>query len=139
MSKDCKVIPRESLTTEHKLLVIDIYIKTWRGGNETIRCSKVRWWNLKGEKIVSFSNKLREKENWNVKDEVYVMCLCDSYARCLTGASGNPYEGGYTQSGLPHLLGVKPVYEGEGWFKRLIVVHIPRICMDHLMSLTILN
>ena len=49
--KDCKVIPGESLTTQHRLVVLDICIKIWKRRNIRQRNSRIRWWGLKGETI----------------------------------------------------------------------------------------
>ena len=47
--KDCKVIPGESLTTQHRVLVLDICIKKWKRKANINHGKKIRWWNLKGE------------------------------------------------------------------------------------------
>ena len=56
--KDCKVIPGESLTSRHRIMVADIWIKTKSREKRKIINPKIKWWNLKGEKLELFKEKL---------------------------------------------------------------------------------
>ena len=56
--KDCKVIPREGLANQHRLLVMDVHIKKERKKNKTLKCPRTRWWDLKGEKQAIFKEKV---------------------------------------------------------------------------------
>jgi len=51
MCRDCKVILSECLTTQHRLLVRDVDIRSviWR--KRTVGVYKVKWWNLKEENV----------------------------------------------------------------------------------------
>ena len=48
--KDCKVILGESLTTQHKLVVLDICNRNRRSRIVNKMCLKTRWRDLKGKK-----------------------------------------------------------------------------------------
>ena len=45
--KDCKVIPGESLTSQHRIMVADIRIKIKVRAKRKIINPKIKWWNLK--------------------------------------------------------------------------------------------
>ena len=47
---DCKVIPGESLTAQHKVLVLDMHVKSQKFRTQQVLNPRIRWWQLKGEK-----------------------------------------------------------------------------------------
>ena len=47
--KDYKVIPGESLTSQHRLTILDVGMKKNLRKINDIRNPRIRWWNLKGE------------------------------------------------------------------------------------------
>ena len=47
-SRDCKVLSSECLTTQHKLLVLDVEIRGVIRRKRKVGEYKVRWWNLRG-------------------------------------------------------------------------------------------
>ena len=57
--KDCKVIPGESLTLQHRIMVADIRIKIKVRAKRKIINPKSKWWNLKREKIRRENEKKR--------------------------------------------------------------------------------
>ncbi|KAK8919297.1 hypothetical protein KSP39_PZI021493 [Platanthera zijinensis] len=59
--KDCKVIPGESLTTQHRLMVLDVQIKYNKFRTRTKMLQKIGWWNLKMEKQVAFKTVVMEQ------------------------------------------------------------------------------
>ena len=59
LCKDCKVIPSEHLGTQHRLLVIDVSIKTSKSKNKNIREPRVRWWNLTREMLLNYQRGLK--------------------------------------------------------------------------------
>ncbi|XP_052178173.1 uncharacterized protein LOC127791967 [Diospyros lotus] len=63
--RDCKVIPGECLTTQHRLLVLDVQVRNWKRKNHIKQNPRIRWWNLKGEKQLIFKEKLRGRREWN--------------------------------------------------------------------------
>ena len=58
--RDCKVIPSEHLGTQHRLLIVDIVIKSSKVKHRSVGDLKVKWWNLTREN----TNKLLVK-NYN--------------------------------------------------------------------------
>ena len=59
--KDCKVIPGESLTTQHRLLVCDIGLRNSKEKRKVRIQPKIKWWNLKNDKIQQFRDKIKEE------------------------------------------------------------------------------
>ena len=57
---DCKVIPGESLTTQHRVLVMDVRVKrrARRRSHNGPPC--IKWWHLKGVKQRIFQHKMLE-------------------------------------------------------------------------------
>ena len=64
LCKDCKVIPSEHQGTQHRLLVMDVAIKSAKVKKRLVRESKVRWWNLIGENVAKLSEKIVANGNW---------------------------------------------------------------------------
>ena len=59
MCKDYKVIPSECLGAQHRLLVMDMGIKSLKAKKRSVGVSRVRWWNLTREKATKLSKKIR--------------------------------------------------------------------------------
>ncbi|KAH1192728.1 Craniofacial development protein 2 [Glycine max] len=57
---NCKVIPGESLTTQHRVLVMDVRIKDRAKRRSPLVAPRIKWWHLKGEKQGSFQQKIWE-------------------------------------------------------------------------------
>jgi len=66
--KDYKVIPSECLTTQHKLLVMDVEIRSVASRKRTVGVFRIKWWNLTGKNVT----KLCE----NIKAEGMITKLC---------------------------------------------------------------
>ena len=58
--KDCKVIPKKSITTQHRLVVLDFFIRSRKRGIVNKMYSKTSWRDLKGEIATIFKNKVME-------------------------------------------------------------------------------
>ena len=58
---DCKVVPSECLTLQHRLLVLDVEIRGAITRKRKVGVCKVRWWNLKGENVVKLSEKIKSE------------------------------------------------------------------------------
>jgi Reverse transcriptase (RNA-dependent DNA polymerase). len=71
--KDCKVIPGESLTTQHRVLVLDIAIKKQSRGRKENNNPRTRWWNLKGENLELFKDKVRKEVVCNAEGDSNAM------------------------------------------------------------------
>lgn len=60
-AKDCKVIPGESLTAQHRVLVMDFRIAVVKKRRPQRDKKKIRWWRMKEAEGREFGNKLVEK------------------------------------------------------------------------------
>ena len=60
--KDCKVIPGESIATQHILLTMDIGIQTKKRVKPRRRKQQIKWWRLKDrDENRKFASKVEEK------------------------------------------------------------------------------
>ncbi|KAH1220391.1 LINE-1 retrotransposable element ORF2 protein [Glycine max] len=57
---NCKVIPGESLTTQHRVLVMDVRIRDRAKKRSLMVAPRIKWWHLKGEKQGIFQQKIWE-------------------------------------------------------------------------------
>ncbi|KAH1264649.1 Craniofacial development protein 2 [Glycine max] len=57
---NCKVIPGESLTTQHRVLVMDVRIRDRAKRRSPLVAPRIKWWHLKGEKQGIFQQKIWE-------------------------------------------------------------------------------
>ena len=64
--RDCKVLPSECLLTQHRLLVLDVEISRAVRRKRKVRVFKVKWWNLKGEKEIKLSEKIKSEGKWRL-------------------------------------------------------------------------
>ena len=83
--KDCKVIPGETLTSQHRLTILDIHIKGQCCTRKDPINLRTRWWNLKGEKLVIFQERMYTEAPWNLEDGSNTMW--DRIAGCITRIS----------------------------------------------------
>ncbi|XP_058217647.1 uncharacterized protein LOC131328767 [Rhododendron vialii] len=67
--KDCKVIPRECLVAQHRLLVLDICLKGNNKRRKETRCLRTKWWGLRGEKLQVFKEKMSQEVRWEVEGD----------------------------------------------------------------------
>ena len=79
--KDCKVIPGESLTSHHRIMVTDIRIKIKVRTKRKIINSKIKSWNLKGEKLELFKGKLVKDMTMNIDSDSSLMW--DMVTKCI--------------------------------------------------------
>ena len=59
--RDCKVLPSECLTMQHKLLVLDVEIRGAIRRKRKVGEYKAKWRNLKGENAMKLSEKIKCK------------------------------------------------------------------------------
>ncbi|KAL5138398.1 Craniofacial development protein 2 [Glycine soja] len=57
---NCKVIPGESLTIQHRVLVMDVRIRDRAKRRSPMVAPRIKWWHLKGEKQGIFQQKIWE-------------------------------------------------------------------------------
>lgn len=69
LCKDCKVIQRENLTTQHKLLVIDLKIKRGRRKKNHYVRPRTKWGSLTPALSREFGEKLMEIGAWRNKGD----------------------------------------------------------------------
>ncbi len=68
--KDCKVIPGESIATQHILLTMDIGIQTKKRVKPRRRKQQIKWWRLKDrDENRKFASKVEEKIK-NIKAKI---------------------------------------------------------------------
>ncbi|XP_067129896.1 uncharacterized protein [Centruroides vittatus] len=65
--KECKVIPGEDLTSQHRLLVMELKIDLNRIKYKDKLIPKIKWWLLKGERAIKFREKVISVINRNTK------------------------------------------------------------------------
>ena len=69
--KFCKVIPGETVATQHRLLILEMWLEKPKKTKKRSREKKIKWWNLKNEEFElkfitqeSGGGKYVEKETW---------------------------------------------------------------------------
>ena len=67
--KDYKVIPRESLTIQHRLVVLNMCIRS----RKRWIVNKIRWRDLKGKTTTIFKKKVIEEGDWSIEGETTLM------------------------------------------------------------------
>ncbi|KAK9135506.1 hypothetical protein Syun_014836 [Stephania yunnanensis] len=84
LCRDRKVIPGEALTTQHKLVVLDIKLTQRKNMNKRVSDPRIKWWNLKHSKQVEFREKLLKENVWNLDLDANTMWLeMSSYIRMV--------------------------------------------------------
>ena len=63
------------------MLVMDAHIKRDRRKNKALKCPRTRWWNLKGEKQVTFKEKVLAQCVWDTERNASQMW--DSITSCI--------------------------------------------------------
>ena len=62
------------VTTQHRLLVLDVQIKDLKPKCRTISNPKIKWWQLKGEKQETFKRKiLLEERVWELRENANII------------------------------------------------------------------
>jgi len=70
LCKDCTVIPNECLVTQHRLLVMDVEIRTVIRKKRTVGAYKVKWWNLNDENVTKLSEKITTEGKWRLEGDL---------------------------------------------------------------------
>ncbi|KAK9112514.1 hypothetical protein Scep_020033 [Stephania cephalantha] len=73
--RDRKVILCEALTTQHKLVVLDVKLTRRHNINKRVSDPRIKWWNLKHSKQVEFREKLLKENIWNLDLDSNTMWL----------------------------------------------------------------
>ncbi|KAK9127965.1 hypothetical protein Syun_016762 [Stephania yunnanensis] len=87
LCRDCKVIPGEALTTQHKLVVLDIKLTQRKNMNKRVSEPTIKWWNLKHSKQVEFREKLLKENVWNLDLDANTLWL--EISSCIRRVGSN--------------------------------------------------
>ncbi|VFQ92574.1 unnamed protein product [Cuscuta campestris] len=93
--KDAKVIPSENITTQHKLLVMDVMIKWVKHRRASSGNTQIRWRRLSGENISELIRRVQEKGAWESAGEATNMwarianCIRETAREVLGVSSGS--------------------------------------------------
>jgi len=68
--QDCKVLPSECLTTQHRLLVLDLDIQGAIRRKRKDRVYKMKWSNLSGENARKLSEKIKREGKWKLEGDL---------------------------------------------------------------------
>ncbi|XP_043710378.1 uncharacterized protein LOC122659315 [Telopea speciosissima] len=74
LCKDCKVIPGECLT-QHRLVVLDMYLGTRHRKKAKQVCPKIRWGRLQGALLESFTEKMALQGRWDFEGDINEMWI----------------------------------------------------------------
>jgi len=75
------VIPSECLGTQHRLLVMDLEMKSFKVKKRSGGVARVRWWNLTSENATKLAEKIKSEANWELIDNADAMW--DGMAQCI--------------------------------------------------------
>ena len=67
---DCKVVPGESVVTQHRLLVLNIWIRRKFRKNKCKLDPNIKWWRLKEGNNWVFVDRVIHEANWEVQDDL---------------------------------------------------------------------
>lgn len=79
--KDCKVLPRDFVGSNYKLLVMDVQIKGWRRKKWSLGDLRVKWWNLTSDNAAKLVDKTRAKGPWDMEGDANKMW--EAMADCI--------------------------------------------------------
>ncbi|CAL5375401.1 unnamed protein product [Camellia sinensis] len=70
---DCKVIPGESLVSQHRILVLDLCFRGQYQARKDGGRRRTRWWDLKGDKLEIFKNRMDKEGTWDLEGDANTM------------------------------------------------------------------
>lgn len=83
--KDCKVIPGEPLTTQHRLLVACLKMPLWNTRQKTNSTPRIKWYNLQKEEGISFASNIAKYQDQQTFEGKSANALWDDYKKYTTG------------------------------------------------------
>ncbi|VFQ94817.1 unnamed protein product [Cuscuta campestris] len=95
LCKDAKVVPSENITTQHKLLVMDVKIRWVKHRRASSGNTQIRWRRLSGENISELIRRVQEKGAWESDGEATDMwtrtanCIRETAKEVLGVSSGS--------------------------------------------------
>ncbi|VFQ94710.1 unnamed protein product [Cuscuta campestris] len=93
--KDAKVVPSEKITTQHKLMVMDVMIRWVKHRRALSGSTQIRWRRLSGENISELIRRVQEKGAWELFGEATDMwtqtanCIRETAREVLGVSSGS--------------------------------------------------
>ncbi|GMP25038.1 hypothetical protein CsSME_00002089 [Camellia sinensis var. sinensis] len=66
---DCKVIPGESLVSQHRILVLDLCFRGQYQARKDGGRRRTRWWDLKGDKLEILQNRMDKEGTWDLEGD----------------------------------------------------------------------
>ena len=66
---DCKVVPGESVVTQHRLLILDVRIRRSFRKIKRKLDPKIKWWRLKEDNQGVFINRVVHEADWKAQDD----------------------------------------------------------------------
>ena len=78
---DCKVIPGENLPSQHRILVLDLCFRAQYQARKDGGRRRTRWWDLKGDKLEIFKNRVDKEGTWDLEDDANTMW--NTMANCM--------------------------------------------------------
>ena len=61
---DCKVIPRECVVPQYKLVVADFRLRVRVHRDKRAKIAKTKWWKLRGEAAQAFKERMLDEGPW---------------------------------------------------------------------------
>ncbi|CAL5400242.1 unnamed protein product [Camellia sinensis] len=78
---DCKVIPGESLVSQHRILILDLCFRGQYQARKDGGRRRTRWWDLKGDKLEIFKNRMDKEGTWDLEGGANT--IWNSMANCM--------------------------------------------------------
>jgi hypothetical protein len=66
---DCKVIPGESVATQHRVLILDLRIRQYRKRDRHMIDPRIKWWALKEAKQGMFVERVVKEVDWCLEED----------------------------------------------------------------------
>jgi hypothetical protein len=78
---DCKVIPRENVVHQHKLVVADFRFRIHVQRDKRANVARTKWWKLKGEVVQAFKERVIKEGPWEEEGDADNMWM--KMATCI--------------------------------------------------------
>ena len=88
--KNCKVLPREYLGTQHRLLALDVELKGSKRMRRTVGKPRIKWWNLTRENALELTRRISEEDVWKKAEDADAMWEVMANCIRIEGRLRNP-------------------------------------------------
>lgn len=75
------MILEDSLNPQYRLLIFDIGLRKSIINSRVKVCSRIKWWNFKGDKVLEFPNKFQEVAPYNLDSDIN--CMWNLIVDCI--------------------------------------------------------